>query len=38
MKNTSDIYESVADLKIITDNKTTEEISKEIVETLGFTV
>lgn len=38
MRNTAEIYENVADVKIITDNKTAAETSKEIVETLGFTM
>lgn len=38
MKSTAQTYENVADVKIITDHKTIEEISKEIVETLGFTL
>ena len=38
MKETEDVYRDIADLTIMTDDKNIEQISKEIVETLGFTM
>lgn len=38
MKATDDVYKEMADLTIMTDDKNIEQISKEIVETLGFTM
>ena len=38
MKETSAVYDDIADLTIVTDDKNIERISKEIVETLGFTL
>jgi len=38
MKATEDVYREIADLTILTDDKNIEQISKEIVETLGFTM